>query len=169
MSEKPKENLIQEKQSPQETSNPNRQGLEVAVSSGPNSLQERLGTLGDAITHDQQITAENLSDLDSSFEGMKLSIGSKELTFKDAEGLAAINIFLKEAATEWSAKEEDGAPLTFKLEFVDPKDLDYKNKTDNPDKSKSGQYTLNPETFGMDFEKAKVFVPDLHAWEGSVI
>ncbi len=164
MSEKSKENLIQEAQRSQEISNPNRQGLEVATSAGPDSLQEKLGVLGDAIGHDVPITSANLTDLSSAFEEMKLSIGGKEITLKDAESLAAISNFLKETNTSWGVKEED-LP-TFKFEFTDPKELEYKKKSENTDKSKFGQYTLNPEAFGIDFEKAKIFIPDLSSMVG---
>jgi hypothetical protein len=34
------------------------------------------------------------------------------------------------------------------------------------DPKKSGEYTLNPETQGLDFEGAKVFIPDLKKFEG---
>ncbi len=163
MSEQPKENLIQEAQGPHETTQ--KQGLEVAVSSSPDSLQEKLGVLGDAIAHDHPITDANLAELSSVAEEMKLNIGGKELTLKDAENIGMVNNFLKEKSTSgWGVKEED-LP-TFKVEFIDPKELDYKNKADNPDKTKFGQYSLNPETFGMDFEKSKVFIPDLSVMNG---
>ncbi len=156
------ENIFQEAKGSVEV--PKKQGLEVVVSSSPDSLQGKLGTLSDAIGHDQPITDANLADLSSAVEGMKLNIGGKEITLKDIESLKAISTFLKKTNTGWGVEEEE-LP-TFKFEFTDPKELDYKNKSGHSDQSKFGQYTLNPETFGMDFEKAKVFIPDLPAMNG---
>ncbi len=163
MSEKPKENLIQEAQSSQETTK--KQSLEVAVSAGPDSLQEKLGVLGDAIAHDEPITEANIAELSSAVEGMKISMGGKEVTLEEAERLSAISTFLRETTTSsWGVKDEH-LPK-FRFEFVDPKEFDYKGKSANQDESKFGQYTLNPETFGMDFEKSKVFIPDLSKMDG---
>jgi len=140
------------------------QGMEVAPSSESGSIQESLGALYQAISHDELITEENLNSLNSAFEGMKITIGGKEVTLKTAEGVAMLNTFLGETNTGWGIKKED-LP-TFKFEFTDPKDMEYEKKSKNPDEKKFGTYTLNPETFAGDFEKAKVFIPDLSAMEG---
>ena len=47
------------------------------------------------------------------------------------------------------------------IEFVNPKDIDYKKLVDQPDIYKNGTQTINPEMVNIDLEKAKVFVPDL--------
>jgi hypothetical protein len=141
-----------------------KQGLEISPSSESGSLQERLEALHSAIGHDDPITAEHLDDLHGAVQGMKINIGGKEVSLKDAEGLATINTFLGETNKGWGVKEED-LP-TFKVEFVSPTDLDYKEKAEHPDTAKFGGYSLNPETFGVDFEKSKVFIPDLSSMNG---
>ena len=143
-----------------------KQGLEVSSSSESDalSLHQTLGALHNAISHDEPVTAENLTDLHSAVEGMKIQIGGKEVTLKDAESLSTVNTFLEETNVGWGV-DKSKLP-TFKFEFTDPKELDYKNKAEHPDVAHFGEYTLNPETFGVDFEKAKVFIPDLSSMEG---
>ena len=141
-----------------------RQGLEIASTSESGSILESLGALHQAIGHDDPITTEHLDDLHGAVQGMKINIGGKEVSLKDAEGLATINTFLGETNTGWGVKEEN-LP-TFKIEFTDPKDLDYKEKAEHPDFARFGEYSLNPETFGVDFENAKVFIPDLSSMNG---
>ena len=142
-----------------------KQALEVSASpSDTGSLPETLGTLHHAISHDEPLTLENLTDLRSAVEGMKINIGGKEVTLKDAESLSALNAFLEETNVGWGV-DKSKLP-TFKFEFIDPKEVEYKKKAKNPDQAQYGQYTLNPETFGVDFEKAKVFIPDLSSMEG---
>ena len=67
----------------------------------------------------------------------------------------------------WDVQEED-LP-TFKFEFKTPKELDYKFKAEHRDLNQFGQYTVNPETFGMNFEKAEVFIPDLSSMVGKYV
>jgi len=141
-----------------------RQGLEVASTSELGSIHESLGALHQAISHDESITESSLDNLHSAVEGMKINIGGKEVTLKAAEGVAMLNTFLGETNTGWGVKKEN-LP-TFKFEFTDPKELDYKEKAEHPDQARFGEYTLNPETFGVDFEKAKVFIPDLLSMNG---
>ena len=146
------ENIIQDSvDSPEDKK---KQGLEVSPSSESGSLQERLEALHSAIGHDDPITTEHLDDLHGAVQGMKINIGGKEVSLKDAEGLATINTFLGETNTGWGVKEED-LP-TFKVEFTSPTQLDYKEKAEHPDVARFGEYSLNPETFGVDFENAKV-------------
>ncbi|MDP3763525.1 MAG: hypothetical protein Q8Q92_02630, partial [bacterium] len=154
------ENIFQETKDTDDA--PKKQGLEI----GPQNteLQETLETLHNAVSHDEPLTESNLADLRSAVEGMKITIGGKEVTLKTAEGAAMFNAFLGETNTGWGVKEEN-LP-TFKFEFTDPKELDYKEKAEHPDQARFGEYTLNPETFAGDFEKAKVFIPDLSAMEG---
>ena len=47
-----------------------------------------------------------------------------------------------------------------------PPAKNYKTLETDIDNTKAGQYTLNPETQNLDFETAKVFVPDLSAFNG---
>ena len=141
------------------------QGMEVAPSSESGSIHESLETLHQAISHDELITEENLNSLNSAFEGMKITIGGKEVTLKVAEGVAMLNTFLGDTNVQYWNIDKGKLP-TFKFEFTDPKELEYKEKAEHPDVARFGEYTLNPETFAGDFEKAKVFIPDLSAMEG---
>ena len=52
------------------------------------------------------------------------------------------------------------------IEFINPKDIDYKKLVDQPDIYKNGSQTINPEMINIDLEKAKVFIPDLSKFEG---
>lgn len=56
----------------------------------------------------------------------------------------------------------------FKAKSISPQDLDYEalSKNSGPNRNRFGEYTLNPEMVGVDFEKAKVFIPDLSACVG---
>ena len=75
----------------------------------------------------------------------------------------------------WNYNQEqlDIARQNLKPELISPSHIDWdqrKQDTDTP--SKSGQYTLNPETQNLDFEKARVFIPDpktLKQFEGHSI
>ena len=60
----------------------------------------------------------------------------------------------------------DAARAIDKVEAVDPMTQDYKVLAGDTKKTEFGAYTLNPETQGIDFEKARTFVPDLSAFDG---
>lgn len=49
----------------------------------------------------------------------------------------------------------------FKAEQILPKDINYKAKAMRTEKTKFGEYTLNPEMAGVNFENSKIFIPDL--------
>ena len=93
-----------------------------------------------------------------------VKVGDKEVVLKDVGNLTVINKFLVEVMIGWDIAEENLPE--FKFEFIDPKQIDYYQRSKNPDQSKFGQYTVNPEILGMDFEKAKVFIPDLSSFVG---
>lgn len=141
-----------------------KQQMEVVIDGETDSVKETLEALNSAISHDEPVTESNLSDLRSAIEGMKITIGGKELTLKDVESISSFNTFLNDLYKSWGVAETD-LP-TPNPGFIDPKDLKYEKRSKNPDEKKFGIYTLNPETFAGNFEKAKVFIPDLSAMEG---
>jgi len=51
---------------------------------------------------------------------------------------------------------------------IEPKAEDYKMRESDSDESKFGEFTVNPDTQGLDWEalKDKIFVPDLTALNG---
>jgi hypothetical protein len=127
-------------------------------------VKKTLETLNSTINHDEPITESSLADLRAAVEGMKITIGGKELTLENVENISSFSLFLNDLYKSWGVAETDLPTPNFS--FVDPKEINYKEKSQNPDKKKFGSYTLNPETFGVDFEKAKVFIPDLSSMEG---
>ncbi|MDP3763526.1 MAG: hypothetical protein Q8Q92_02635 [bacterium] len=155
-----KENLIHDTTESDDA--PKKQGLEI----GPQNteLQETLETLHTAVSHDQPLTESNLADLRSAVEGMKITIGGKELTLEDVESISGFNAFLNRLYQSWGVAESN-LPIP-NPSFVAPKEIEYEKRSMNPDGKKFGTYTLNPETFAGDFEKAKVFIPDLSAMAG---
>lgn len=50
--------------------------------------------------------------------------------------------------------------------FKKPEMLDYEVLSKDVNKQKFGEYMLNPDTQNIDFEKAKVFIPDLSQFNG---
>ncbi len=64
----------------------------------------------------------------------------------------------------WSKKIVNNAKQ--EAAFQNPSALDYEQLSQDIDANKIGEYTLNPETQGLDFERAKVFIPDLSAFVG---
>jgi hypothetical protein len=160
--EKPTENLIHD--TTESENAVKKQQMEVVVDGETDSVRETLETLNSAISHDEPVTESNLNGLRSAIERMKITIGGKELTLEDAESISSFNAFLNDLYKSWGVAEPN-LP-TPNPSFVDPKEIKYEKKSKNPDEKKFGTYTLNPETFVSDFEKAKVFIPDLSAMEG---
>ena len=71
--------------------------------------------------------------------------------------------FLVETFTNWYGKEV-AEKVEQKLSLVAPKDIDWKALKNDIDKAKFGEYTLNPETQGLNFESfppEKIKVLDL--------
>ena len=95
---------------------------------------------------------------------------------KPSELASGFNSFLLDTfqnSWRYSQKELDIAVKNLNPEMIHPSNINWdqrKQDTDTP--SKSGQYTLNPETQNLDFEKARVFIPDpktLKQFEGHSI
>ena len=74
-----------------------------------------------------------------------------------------INPFLLDTfKNRWGYNQEqlDLARQNLKPEMISPRDIDWDQGRQDISRTKSGQYTLNPETQNLDFDKAKVFIPD---------
>ncbi len=89
---------------------------------------------------------------------------------KSVEGVReSLQPFMKETFEKWNWSEEkrnvaETAPIT----FVKPENLEYSSKAPDSedDPSKAGEYTLNPEIAGLNFEKIIPFIPDLSSLNG---
>jgi MoxR-like ATPase len=85
----------------------------------------------------------------------------------DAEQLKAENqLFISDTFRSWysspmTPEEQNHTPV-----IVGPEDLAWENLKQDIDPNLSGEYTLNPETQGLDFEQAKLFTPDLTKFNG---
>ncbi|MBI4067803.1 hypothetical protein HY413_00110, partial [Candidatus Kaiserbacteria bacterium] len=80
--------------------------------------------------------------------------------------IAATSIFLQDTFTKWyDADTGDTANITHPV-LVTPPGLDYTNKKADSNPNRFGEYTLNPDTQGLNFEKAEVFIPDLSQFNG---
>ncbi|MCX6716541.1 MAG: hypothetical protein NTV72_01305 [Candidatus Taylorbacteria bacterium] len=76
--------------------------------------------------------------------------------------------FLIETYKIWSISDEEIKNAVIRPEIIDPKTEDYKARQNDVDVSKFGEFTLNPDTQGLDFEalKDKIFIPDLSSLIG---
>lgn len=84
----------------------------------------------------------------------------------DIESLQSSNkAFLSETFESWYSTA-DAKKAKQKASFEKPETLDYAALAQDVDEQKFGEYTLNPDTQTLDFEKAKVFIPDLSAFFG---
>lgn len=72
--------------------------------------------------------------------------------------------FLKETFEKWDKDSAPKAKIT--TEVISPADQDWSALETDIDPTKFGEMTLNPETQALDFETAKVFIPDLSAFNG---
>ena len=73
------------------------------------------------------------------------------------------NPFLLETFKDfWSYDQTqlDQAEQNMKPEMISPKNIDWNQRKADIDASKSGEYTLNPEAQNLNFDQAKVFIPD---------
>ena len=86
-----------------------------------------------------------------------------------------INPFLMDIfQNHWNYSQEqlDLARQNLKPEIISPNNIDWDQRREDINTTKLGQYTLNPETQNLDFDKAKVFIPDrneLRAFEGKTL
>ncbi|MEK9151058.1 MAG: hypothetical protein AAB547_00310 [Patescibacteria group bacterium] len=84
----------------------------------------------------------------------------------DIESLQQFNkVFLSETFESWYHKA-DAKKAKQKASFEKPETLDYAALVQDVNEQKFGEYTLNPDTQTLDFEKAKVFIPDLSSFVG---
>ena len=82
---------------------------------------------------------------------------------KPSELASRFNPFLLDTfQNSWGYTREqlDLATQNLNLEMISPNNINWDQRRQDVDENKSGQYTLNPETQSLDFEKARVFIPD---------
>jgi len=74
-----------------------------------------------------------------------------------------LNTFLIDTfQNNWSYNQEqlNLAKQNLKPEMISPSSINWDQRRQGANPSLSGQYTLNPETQNLDFERAKVFIPN---------
>jgi len=90
-------------------------------------------------------------------EGKEEKKNDKEKVNIDVEHIKEVyNDFLKKTFTIWY--DEEKAKVEQIPIIIDPTTQDYKTLKSDIDEAKFGEYTVNPETQGIDFENAKVFI-----------
>ena len=72
--------------------------------------------------------------------------------------------FIKDTFETWDSAKASG--IKIKAEAVPPLEQPWSELAGDIDTTKAGEYTLNPETQELDFETAKVFIPDLSSFKG---
>ncbi len=106
-------------------------------------------------------------------EGMRHTLKSGEEldagTFADAEALKLQNqAFFHDTFRIWSNKETANKVKQEAI-LVAPETQNYDALAQDTNVAEFGKYTLNPETQGLDFESARVFIPNLSAFEGKPV
>ncbi len=76
--------------------------------------------------------------------------------------------FLEQTYRKWSIPDEKIKNAVISPEIIDPKTEDYQARQTDVDVSKFGEFTVNPDTQGLDWEalKDKIFIPDLSSLNG---
>ena len=69
--------------------------------------------------------------------------------------------FLKQTFEMWGVDKTKLGQLKQEVELIDPSDLDLQTLKVDTDPTKFGQYTLNPECIGLDYEKVKITTLDI--------
>ncbi|MEK9151626.1 MAG: AAA family ATPase [Patescibacteria group bacterium] len=127
------------------------------------SQKERLITLRELAG--LSATTPDLTDAANGLLGAGTGADSGKDT-PDIESLKKSNEpFLLETLTKWYS-EADAKKAKQEARLEDPKMLDYGKLSADIDVGRFGEYTLNPDTQALDFEQAKVFIPDLSAFVG---
>ncbi|MCX6717806.1 MAG: AAA family ATPase, partial [Candidatus Taylorbacteria bacterium] len=76
--------------------------------------------------------------------------------------------FLEQTYKIWSISDEKIKNAVISPKIIDPKTEDYQARQTDVDVSKFGEFTVNPDTQGLDWEalKDKIFIPDLSSLNG---
>ena len=72
--------------------------------------------------------------------------------------------FVRDVLRDWYGK--DAAGIESKAVIITPSFQDFKALSESTKPTEFGNYTLNPETQDLDFERSKVFIPDLSSFNG---
>jgi len=113
------------------------------------AMQEaiRTGHLDEAIKLKEQLEKE-VNDLGEKVEG----------TESPEANIPSLKRFLKETFSKWYKRDID---IPQRPSFVDLHSLNWETLKADIDPSKFGEYTLNPECIGLDFETIKIKVLDI--------
>jgi len=88
-------------------------------------------------------------------EKMKATLDSGEILPDSTETIedpTLTNSFLLATFKSWGVNQDKLDTLHFSPELVLPEDLDYSTKKTDIDETKFGEYTLNPETYTLDYD-----------------
>lgn len=113
--------------------------------------EERKDLINEA--HEEAL-ADNatIDEYEAKARGLKGETGEKESAELNLEELKSrLSPFLTEAFAQWYDKET-AEKVEQKLSLIKPEDIDWEAFKDDIDKAKFGEYSLNPETQGLDFE-----------------
>jgi MoxR-like ATPase len=86
-----------------------------------------------------------------------------------AESLPDVEAFLAQTYKGWGVDQSKLDAINFSPEFASPADVDYAARKADTDPSKYGEYVMNPDTAGIDWDSippAKIHVETLEGMQG---
>jgi MoxR-like ATPase len=113
--------------------------------------------------------AEKGDDFSKRLKKKLIGKKNKEQVNIDTEELKAeFTPFLQETWKKWNVDADKIKNAVISPEVIDPKTEDYNARKTDIDPTKFGEFTVNPDTQGLDWEalKDKIFIPDLSALNG---
>ncbi|MEI7424684.1 MAG: hypothetical protein WCK10_01025 [Candidatus Staskawiczbacteria bacterium] len=103
-----------------------------------------------------------LSSMFDRAEKMRKQLDSGEILEQIPEAdTILLEPFLRETFGKWYSGDQKKIDIPQRPSLVDPQSLDFSSLKSDDDPSKFGEYTLNPECIGIDFETAKIKVLDI--------
>lgn len=115
----------------------------------------------------QEAMQKKLLGMVERFEKMRAQLDSgEELKDTPEADAASLEPFLKETFEKWYSSNADFAQPELAPSTVSPADLDLPSRKADTDPTKFGEYTLNPECIGIDFETAAITSVDITTEEG---
>lgn len=131
---------------------------------GDDTFEDKAGEPEGSGEKRKEVMQNRIRILVERAKGMRHQLDSGEpLTDTSDLDTAAIDTYL--SGISWVVSEG----RTPEGEFTPPTDLDWSALLQDTDAAKAGEYTLNPETQGLDFETLRAFVPDLSALNGKPV
>lgn len=143
---------------------------EYSQSLADNTFEDKEGEELGSGEKRQTVLQNKIRNFVERAEGMRRQLDSGEEIpqMPDDEELAKTTtpFMLKTFKDSWGW---DVTNLTPEGRVVTPQTQNYKALSQDTDASKRGEYILNPETQGLDFETLRAFVPDLSALNGKPV